>query len=102
MPSAFKPGQDERGRGAQIARHDGRAGQSFDALDDRGRPFELDVRAHALQFGHVHVALRENVFGDHADAFGGGKKGAHLRLHVGGETGIGLGRNLERSASRRR
>ena len=88
--------QDERGGGAQIARHDRRADQSIDALDHRGRAFDLHVRAHALQFRDMHVALRENVFRDDADSLGRREQRAHLRLHVGRKTGIRLGREFER------
>ena len=59
-------------------------------------PFDLHLRAHPLQFRDMHVALRKNVFRDHADPFGRGKQRAHLRLHVGRETGIRLGHQLER------
>ena len=64
----LQAGEHERRRGAQVAGHHGRAAQSLDALDDGGGAFDLDFRAHALQFRDVHVALRENVFGDDADA----------------------------------
>ena len=54
-------------------------------------PFERDVGAHALELGDVHEALREDGFGDDADAVALAKQRAHLRLHVGGKAGIRLG-----------
>ena len=92
--------QHERRGGPQIARHDRRTVEAIDALNDRGRAFDLHLRTHPLQLRDVHVTLRENVFGDDADSFRGGKKCAHLRLHVGRETGIRLGNEVEWSGYR--
>ena len=45
-------------------------------------------------FGGVHESLGENGVFDDAESRGGRKKGAHLGLHVGGEAGVGLGRDV--------
>src|SRR5581483_9424572 len=70
----FQTRQHQRRARAQIARHHWRAVKLIDAFDHRGRSFKIDIRAHAFQFRHVHVALRENIFRDHADAVGRGKE----------------------------
>ena len=92
----FQSRQHERGRRAQIARHHRRARQFLNAGNDRGRTFQLHMRAHALQLGDVHVTLRENIFRYHADAVGSGKQCAHLSLHVSRKTRIWLRHEFER------
>ena len=64
----FQPRQDKRGRGAQITRHNRRTKEMINALDHSGSTFHIDTCPHAFQFRDVHVALRENVLGDHTDA----------------------------------
>ena len=56
----------------------------------------MDLCAHAFDFGKMHEPLGKDVFGNGADSFGGGEEGAKLGLHVGGESGIGLGAEFER------
>src|SRR5690348_4357913 len=60
----FQSGENERGRGAKIARHYRRPEKSFHSVDDGSGAFNLHLRAHALQFRNMHVTLRENVFGN--------------------------------------
>src|SRR5439155_377562 len=62
------PWHKKSGEGAKIARHHRCAKETIDALDHRGRTFQLHLRAHAFEFCNVHVALRENIFRDDADA----------------------------------
>ncbi len=60
-------------------------------MDDGGAVVDLDVRAHPLHFGSVHEALREDGVAHDAGARGDREKGAHLGLHVGGESRVGFG-----------
>src|SRR5438874_704729 len=92
----FQSGKHERGRRAQIARHHRRAKQMIDTLDYGGWSLKIDMCAHALELRHMHVALRKNVFRDHADSASGGKQRTHLRLHIGRETWIWLSCELKR------
>ena len=46
---------------------------------------------HAFHFGDVHEALGEDGFGDGAGVGDDAGEGAELGLHVGGETGVGMG-----------
>ncbi len=52
---------------------------------------DIDVRAHALEFGTVHKALRENGVFNHADTGGGGEERGHLGLHIGRVGRVGGG-----------
>ena len=81
----FQPREHQRGGGAQIARHDGRAEKLFDAWITAVGPSICTCAPIRFNLREMHVALRENVFRDDADAFGRGKQRAHLRLHVGRE-----------------
>ena len=92
----LEAGEDERGACAEVARHHGRAAQAFHAFDGRRVAVERDVRAHALQLADVHVALRKNRLADDADAARAAQQRAHLRLHVGRESGVGLGGEAQR------
>ncbi len=56
-----------------------------------GATIDLDVRAHADEFLHMHEAVFEDVFGHEADAIGLCRKGHVLSLHVGGEAGVLFG-----------
>ena len=101
MPSAFNPASTSAAEARRSLAMTG-APKSFSTpVNHRGRAFDLHLRAHAFQFREMHVALRKNIFRDDADAFGGGKQRAHLRLHVGRKTGIRFGRDLERLSTRR-
>ena len=84
-------GDDEGGAGAQVAGHDGCAGEVFDALDDGAGAFFADICSHAVEFGDVHEAVGVDAFGDDADAVGKGEDDGHLGLEVGGEGGEGAG-----------
>src|SRR2546423_9652883 len=68
----------------------------IDTLDHGSWSLKIDMCAHALELGYVHVALRKNILGDHADSASGGKKRTHLCLHIGREPGIWLGCKLNR------
>ncbi len=66
-----------------------------DAADDRRGAVDIDPGAHAGQFRNMHEAVLENGLGNHAGPFGGGHQGHQLGLHVGGETGIGFGHDID-------
>ena len=76
---------------AKVARHDGCAAESLDAVDLDGSAFEGDVRSHAFQFGNMHEALWENGFCDRASSGADAEDRAHLGLHVCGVARIGFG-----------
>ena len=78
----------EAGGGAQVGGHHGGAGEFFHAVDKGGVAFGGDVRAHAVEFGHVHEAVFKNGFHHFARTFGHGVHCHKLRLHVGGKTGV--------------
>ena len=63
---------------------------------DRGAPLDDDVGAHALQLGHVHVAVLEDGLGQHRLPARARHQHHELRLHVGRETREGLGRDVDR------
>ncbi len=87
-PSAHERRDHEpRGR-AQVGRHHGRARQPRHALDDRRVAFDLDRRAEAAQFLHVHEAVLEDRLGDAVRAVGDAVERHELRLHVGRERRI--------------
>ena len=86
-------------RRAQVRRHHRRAGQAFDAVHNRGAALGFDMRAHAVEFGHMHIAVFEDGFGQHAGAIGHAQHRHKLRLHIGGKAGIGCGRNRQRLAA---
>ncbi|CAG4927213.1 unnamed protein product, partial [Acidocella sp. C78] len=87
-------GEHQRERGAQVGRHHRRAGQRRHAAHDRRRAMHVDARAHAVEFGHVHEAVLEDRLGDHRGALGHRHQRHELRLHVGHETGEGLGHRI--------
>src|SRR6266568_4811164 len=62
--SRREPGQYERGRGAQIGRHDGRALVGVHAPHDGDGPLGLDEGAHAAELGRMHEAVVEDGLGD--------------------------------------
>ena len=87
---------DHQGRaGAQIGGHHRGAGEHLDAAHDRRVAVRLDVGAHAQQLGHVHEAILEDGFGEHASAPRAGHQGHELRLHVGREAGVRRGRHVD-------
>ena len=63
-------GEDQAHRGAQVGRHDLRAGQPLDAVDDRRAAANLDLGAHAAKLGDVHVAVLEDRLLEEALALG--------------------------------
>jgi hypothetical protein len=62
----------------------------WDAFDNGVGSFEGELGSHAVEIGYLHDALREDGFGDNADARDGGVEGGELGLYVGGETGLGF------------
>src|ERR1035441_6065736 len=95
-------GEHERCGGAQVRAHDC-GGLEWSASTDGGSAaLHGDVRAHAVEFLHVHEAVLEDVFSDGGGAFGLGGERHVLRLHVGGEAGVLFGGDvggLERAAA---
>src|SRR6266508_840170 len=75
-------GQHERGRGAEIRRHDGRALVGRHAAHHRDGPVRLDERPHTAELGRVHEAVLEYGLGDLAEPFREPEQRHHLRLHV--------------------
>ena len=84
-------GNDERRAGAQIGGHDCRAGKFLHAVHNGAGAFDGNLRAEPFQFLHVHEAAFKNALGDDADAGRLRHEGHHLRLHIGGKTGVGQG-----------
>ena len=103
MVDALDPGfagggesrEDERRARAQVARHDGGAGEGIDAVDDGARALNRDVGAHALELRNVHEAVRVDALGDDGKAGGEGHEGAHLGLKVGREARVGKGDDID-------
>src|SRR3954469_25223990 len=89
-PLGLQAREDERGGSAEVARHDRRAAHARDAFDDRRRAFELDLRAHPLELGDVHEALRKDGLGNGAQPFRPAEHGTELRLHIGRKSGVRL------------
>ena len=79
---------DERGGGAQIGRHDRRARELRNALNDGRMAFDRDVGAHAAELRHVHEAVLEDSLSDVGGPFGKAVERHELRLHVGGKAGM--------------
>ena len=98
-PSATSPAITRLGGGAQVGRHHRRALQPLDALHHRGVALESDVGAQALQLEHVHEAVLEDGLGDQRGAVGDACERHELRLHVGGEAGVGRGAHADRAAA---
>src|SRR5690606_37132165 len=65
----------QAGRSPQVGRHDWRALEFLGAGNDGGVAFNLDLRAHAVQFVHVHEAVFEDGLDHGTGAFGN-------RVHV--------------------
>src|SRR3546814_13034618 len=64
---------------------------------DRGVAFDPDVRTQAQLFLHVHETVLEDRLVDHAHAVGDAVHGHELRLHVGGESGVRRGGEVDRA-----
>ena len=56
----------------------------------------LDMRAHPVEFGRVHVTVFEDCLGKYARAFGTAQHRHELRLHIGRKARIGRSRNCNR------
>lgn len=97
-----KTGDDQRHGGAKVRRHDRRALQPLDAAHHGLACMDGDVRAQARQFRRVHEAVLEDVLVDDAFALGRRHQRHELRLQVGGEARIDLGRDVDRLQPLRR
>jgi hypothetical protein len=87
-------GQDERSGGAEVGAHDGRGLEGRLATDRGCTALHGDVGSHAVELADVHETVLEDVFCDDGGAFCLCGEGHVLGLHVGGETGILLGRDV--------
>jgi hypothetical protein len=82
--------EDDGGAGAEVTGHGRSPAEVWDAFDNGVGSFEGELGSHAVEIGYLHDALREDGFGDNADARDGGVEGGELGLYVGGETGLGF------------
>ena len=88
---------DESGGRADVAADHGRPLQPLDAADQGGAAADGDARAHPDEFVDVAEALLEDRLVDGAGAGRRGQQRHDRRLQVGGEAGIGAGRDVDAS-----
>ena len=93
-------GDDQRDGGAQIRRHDRRALQLADALDDCRLARQRDVCAEPGKLLHMHEAVLEDGLGDARLAFGHRHQAHELGLQIGREAGERLGGHVHRRDAR--
>ena len=88
---------DKSGGRADVAADHGRPLQPLDAADQGGAAADGDARAHPDEFIDVAEALLEDRLIDGAGAGRRGQQRHDRRLQVGGEAGIGAGRDVDAS-----
>ena len=81
-------GDHQAGRGAQVGRHHGGAGQLLHAFDHRDLAVGLDLGAQAQHLVDVHEAVLEDGLGDARGALGDRVERHELGLHVGREARV--------------
>ncbi|MNX77077.1 hypothetical protein D3C86_1086010 [compost metagenome] len=96
LAAADQARQDHGGAGAQVGGLDRGSRELGHPLDHRHVALGLDVGAHADQLVHVQEAVLEDHLGQDRGAVDGRKQGHDLRLHVGGEAGVGHGADVDR------
>ena len=85
-------GDDQRRTGTEVGGADGGTVELGLAGDDGGLAADDDIGAHLLQLGAVaEEAGLIHAFGETADTVGQRHAHAQLRLHIGGEAGVGTG-----------
>ena len=65
-------------------------------MDNCRAALGLNMRAHPIKFGHMHIAVFKYGLGKHASAICHAEHCHKLRLHIGGKTGIRRGGNGKR------
>ena len=78
-------GNHQAGRSTQVSGHHGGAGKPLHAFYQCSVALCADLRAHAVELGHVHEAVFKNGFHHPAAALGHRVHRHKLRLHIGGK-----------------
>ena len=99
LAASAQAGNDESGGRADVAGDHGRPVQPVDAADQGGSASDGDARAHPDEFVDVPEALLEDRLADGAGAGRRCQQRHGGRLQVGGEAGIGAGRDVDALAS---
>ena len=85
-------GDDHGSASPEVTGTEGGTGQVTDPFDDGDLAVHLDGSAHALELVHItEPVLPDALVDDAGAAVGETEHGGHLRLHIGGEAGIGHG-----------
>ena len=83
---------DHSSAGSKVTGTEGCAGQVADPFNDGDLAIHLDGCAHALELVHIaEPVLPDALVDDAGAAIGETEHSRHLRLHIGGEAGIGHG-----------
>ena len=82
---------DHGSAAAQVYRTDGGTVERIAAADGSGFAVDLNIGTHSAQLFHVTEAVIPNALGESALALCQAEECTELRLHIGGEAGIGKG-----------